>query len=97
VAWAEQLAGLLRQHLRQHMRTVEPAAPPVDLSVGVALLSETDSSDDPTGSLMAKADERLYSAKGAGKGRTATPHDPTAGAVPTPTEMHAADQRSAAS
>jgi diguanylate cyclase (GGDEF)-like protein len=83
---AAQLADSLRHLLRQHLTTTMPTAPQVNLSAGVALLSEL--SEPEAANLLNLADQRLYQAKQAGKGCTtgpATADEPAAtSATPRP-------------
>jgi diguanylate cyclase (GGDEF)-like protein len=91
---ADQLIGSIRQLLKRHLRTVYPKAPAVDLSAGVVLLTETPLPAEVRGhqeaelanALLAKADRRLYEAKGRGKGLTILPGSDAS--EPTTAEPH---------
>ena len=63
-ALSEQLRGLLRQQVRR----VHPQGPWADLSAGIATLKREGCANGEE--LLAMADEHLYAAKRAGKGRT---------------------------
>lgn len=58
----------LRSLLRQHVRTVLPEGPAIDLSIGVASLERGGLANGCE--LLKAADTELYAAKRAGKGRT---------------------------
>ncbi|MFA9480135.1 GGDEF domain-containing protein [Phycisphaerales bacterium AB-hyl4] len=64
---ARQFAENVRCLFRQQTRTMFPDGPETDLSIGVAGLKRDVCPDGET--LLARADEYLYKAKGAGKGR----------------------------
>jgi diguanylate cyclase len=84
----EQLTESLRNLLRQHVSTTMPEAPAVDISAGLAVLREIEGGD--ASALLAKADQRLYQAKQAGKGCTAVP--PADAGQPGQPHARAADQ-----
>lgn len=62
------VADSIRALFRQQTRATLPRGPHTDLSVGVASLTDDPCSDGE--SLLKLADQRLYAAKRAGKGRT---------------------------
>ena len=63
-----QLTDQLRALLRQHVGTVLPKGPAVDLSIGVASMKRDGLASGRE--LLEAADAKLYAAKHAGKGRT---------------------------